>query len=144
MRIRWTPVAAADLQGIYDYLKEHEHHLARPTMVEIGPAFDPESKTPPKVVAQFGREASQTRDYCVAKYATHRGSPRSLAAQRTLARDGNQIEPLPRLCRFPHAPAWAVASSVDALVGTTTTVNQYSEIDRITRRNCSKSIGLTM
>ena len=22
MRIRWTPAAAADLQGIYDYLKE--------------------------------------------------------------------------------------------------------------------------
>ena len=24
MRIRWTPTAAADLQNIYDYLKEHE------------------------------------------------------------------------------------------------------------------------
>jgi hypothetical protein len=35
MRIRWTPVAAADLQGIYDYLREHEPHLARPTVIEI-------------------------------------------------------------------------------------------------------------
>ena len=35
MRIRWTPTAAADLQGIYDYLKEHEPHLARPTIIEI-------------------------------------------------------------------------------------------------------------
>ena len=35
MRIRWTPAAAADLQGIYDYLKEREPHLARPTVIEI-------------------------------------------------------------------------------------------------------------
>jgi toxin ParE1/3/4 len=35
MRIRWTPTAAADLQSIYDYLKEHEPHLARPTIIEI-------------------------------------------------------------------------------------------------------------
>ena len=35
MRIRWTPTAAADLQNIYDYLKEHEPHLARPTVIEI-------------------------------------------------------------------------------------------------------------
>lgn len=35
MPIRWTPAAAADLQGIYDYLKEHESHLARPTLIEI-------------------------------------------------------------------------------------------------------------
>jgi plasmid stabilization system protein ParE len=34
MRIRWTPTAAADLQGIYDYLREHEPHLARPTVLE--------------------------------------------------------------------------------------------------------------
>ena len=35
MRIRWTPAAAADLRGIYDYLKEHEPHLARPTVIKI-------------------------------------------------------------------------------------------------------------
>jgi toxin ParE1/3/4 len=35
MRIRWTPAAAADLQGIYDYLREHEPHLAQPTVIEI-------------------------------------------------------------------------------------------------------------
>ena len=35
MRIRWTPTAAADLQNIYDYLKEHEPHLALPTVIEI-------------------------------------------------------------------------------------------------------------
>jgi HTH-type transcriptional regulator/antitoxin HigA len=50
-------------------------------------------------VVQFDREASQTRDYCVAKSATHRlrsgqaasrGSPRSFTAQRTLVQDDNQ------------------------------------------------------
>ncbi len=35
MRIRWTPTAAADLQNIYDYLREHEPHLAKPTVIEI-------------------------------------------------------------------------------------------------------------
>jgi plasmid stabilization system protein ParE len=30
MHIRWTPTAAEDLQSIYDYLKEHEPHLAPP------------------------------------------------------------------------------------------------------------------
>lgn len=35
MRIRRPPAAAADLQGIYDYLKEHEPHLARPTVIQI-------------------------------------------------------------------------------------------------------------
>jgi hypothetical protein len=36
-------------------------------------------------------EASQTRDSCVANDATHRGSPRSLAAQRALARDDKRF-----------------------------------------------------
>ena len=35
MRIRWTPAAAADLKHIHDYLREHEPHLARPTVIEI-------------------------------------------------------------------------------------------------------------
>jgi toxin ParE1/3/4 len=35
MRVRWTPTAAADLQNIYDYLKEHEPHLTQPTVIEI-------------------------------------------------------------------------------------------------------------
>ncbi len=34
MRIRWTPTAAADLQNIYDYLREHEPHLAKPTVIK--------------------------------------------------------------------------------------------------------------
>ncbi len=35
MRLRWTPTAAADLQNIYDYLREHEPHLASPTIIDI-------------------------------------------------------------------------------------------------------------
>jgi hypothetical protein len=41
-------------------------------------------------------EASQTRDLLRRKErAAPRGSPRSLTAQRTLARDNNQIRALP-------------------------------------------------
>jgi plasmid stabilization system protein ParE len=32
MRIRWTPAAAADLQSINDYLKEHHPRYRDPTM----------------------------------------------------------------------------------------------------------------
>ena len=55
------------------------------------------------VVVQFGKEASQTRDYGVAKNAPpSRGSPRFFAAQRALAptarrgrQNDNQTAPLP-------------------------------------------------
>lgn len=32
MRIRWTPLAAADMQAISDYLKEHHPQYRQPTM----------------------------------------------------------------------------------------------------------------
>jgi plasmid stabilization system protein ParE len=35
MRIRWTPAAAADLQNISDYLKEHHPHYRAPTMRKL-------------------------------------------------------------------------------------------------------------
>jgi toxin ParE1/3/4 len=35
MRIRWTPVAADDLERIKDYLSEHYPHLARSTVLEL-------------------------------------------------------------------------------------------------------------
>jgi len=35
MRIRWTPPAAADLQSISDYLKEHHPQYHEPTMRKI-------------------------------------------------------------------------------------------------------------
>src|ERR1035438_8809322 len=41
----------------------------------ISPAgTDPRLRLCPQVVVQFGKEASQTRDYCVAKNATHRAA----------------------------------------------------------------------
>ena len=35
MRIRWTPAAAADLQSISDYLKQHHPHYRLPTMRKL-------------------------------------------------------------------------------------------------------------
>jgi len=35
MRIRWTPAAAADLQSISDYLKEHHPQYRQPTMRKL-------------------------------------------------------------------------------------------------------------
>jgi addiction module RelE/StbE family toxin len=35
MRIRWTPAAAADLQSISDYLKEHHPRYSDPTMRKL-------------------------------------------------------------------------------------------------------------
>jgi hypothetical protein len=42
-------------------------------------------------VVQFDKEASQTRDYCVAKNDASRGSPRSFAAQKALAQDDKRV-----------------------------------------------------
>jgi toxin ParE1/3/4 len=35
MRIRWTPAAAADLQNLSDYLKDHHPHYQQPTMRKV-------------------------------------------------------------------------------------------------------------
>jgi plasmid stabilization system protein ParE len=35
MRIRWTPPAAADLQSISDYLKDHHPQYRQPTMRKL-------------------------------------------------------------------------------------------------------------
>ena len=35
MHIRWTPAAAADLQHISDYLKDHHPHYRQPTMRKL-------------------------------------------------------------------------------------------------------------
>jgi toxin ParE1/3/4 len=35
MGIRWTPAAAADLQHISDYLKDHHPHYRQPTMRKL-------------------------------------------------------------------------------------------------------------
>src|SRR2546427_10040435 len=56
MRIRWTPTAAADLQNIYDYLREHEPHLAKPTVIEIRKSVRSLKKFPQR--GRKGREES--------------------------------------------------------------------------------------
>ncbi len=35
MRIRWTPAAAADLQSVSEYLREHNPQYRRPTMRKL-------------------------------------------------------------------------------------------------------------
>jgi addiction module RelE/StbE family toxin len=35
MRISWTPAAAADLQHISDYLKDHHPHYRQPTLRKL-------------------------------------------------------------------------------------------------------------
>jgi hypothetical protein len=41
MRIRWTLAATDDLQQIHDYLREHEPHLAGPTVIAMHERFCP-------------------------------------------------------------------------------------------------------
>src|SRR2546421_5114487 len=56
MRTRWTQTAAADLQNIYDYLREHEPHLAKPTVIEIRKSVRSLKKFPQR--GRKGREES--------------------------------------------------------------------------------------
>ncbi len=46
MRIRWTLAAAADLQSISDYLKEHHPHYRDPTMRKLYAAIRELKKWP--------------------------------------------------------------------------------------------------
>jgi len=72
------------------------------------------------VVVQVGQEASQTRDYCVAKNATHcaaRPDPRQargrlFAAQRTLAQDDNQTALLPGWGSWLGGECWVRIAEV--------------------------------
>ena len=47
------------------------------------------------VVVQFSKEASQTRDYCVARHATLRRRPDPSLRKERLLKDDNQTAPLP-------------------------------------------------
>jgi hypothetical protein len=47
------------------------------------------------VMGQFDKEASQTRNFCIANNDASHGSPRSFAAQMRLAQDDKQTDPLP-------------------------------------------------
>jgi len=62
MRIRWTPAAAADLQQISDYLKDHHPRYRQPTMRKLYDAIGTLKKWPQS--GRIGREAG-TRELLV-------------------------------------------------------------------------------
>jgi toxin ParE1/3/4 len=55
MRIRWTPAAAADLQQISDYLKDHHPRYRQPTMRKLYDAIRTLKEWPQS--GRIGREA---------------------------------------------------------------------------------------
>jgi plasmid stabilization system protein ParE len=54
MRILWTPAAAADLQNLTDYLKEHHPHYRQPTMRKVYAAVQSLKEWPHR--GRVGRE----------------------------------------------------------------------------------------
>ena len=60
MRIRWTPAAAADLQHINDYLKEHHPRYRQPTMRKLYEAVRALKQSPQR--GRLGREDG-TREF---------------------------------------------------------------------------------
>jgi toxin ParE1/3/4 len=54
MRIRWTPAAAADLQHINDYLREHHPRYRQPTMRKLYEAVGALKQSPQR--GRAGRE----------------------------------------------------------------------------------------
>ena len=60
MRIRWTPAAAADLQHINDYLREHHPRYRQPTMRKVYEAVRALKQSPRR--GRLGREEG-TREF---------------------------------------------------------------------------------
>ena len=54
MRIRWTPAAAADLQRVNDYLKDHHPHYRQPTLRKVYAAIQSLKEWPHR--GRVGRE----------------------------------------------------------------------------------------
>jgi len=54
MRMRWTPAAAADLERLSDYLKEHHPHYRQPTMRKLYEAIRSLKESPHR--GHLGRE----------------------------------------------------------------------------------------
>jgi addiction module RelE/StbE family toxin len=54
MRIQWTPAAAADLQNLSDYLKDHHPHYRQPTMRKVYAAIQSLREWPHR--GRVGRE----------------------------------------------------------------------------------------
>jgi len=60
MRIRWTPAAAADLQHINDYLREHHPRYRQPTVRKLYEAVRALKQSPQR--GRLGREDG-TREF---------------------------------------------------------------------------------
>jgi len=54
MRIRWTPAAAADLQQVNEYLKDHHPHYQEPTLRKMYTAIQSLKEWPHR--GRVGRE----------------------------------------------------------------------------------------
>ena len=54
MRIQWTPAAAADLQNLSDYLKDHHPHYRQPTVRKVYAAVQSLKEWPHR--GRVGRE----------------------------------------------------------------------------------------
>jgi len=82
MRIRWTPAAAADLQGISDYLKDHHPRYRDPTMRKLYGTIRGLRERPGRGLP--GREEGHPRDF-VSSHALRGGVPRERADYRSHA-----------------------------------------------------------
>jgi plasmid stabilization system protein ParE len=60
MRIRWTNAAAADMQSISDYLKDHHPHYRQPTMRKLYERIRALKDAP--YIGRPGREEGNPRD----------------------------------------------------------------------------------
>jgi toxin ParE1/3/4 len=63
MRIRWTPAAAADLQSISDYLKDHHPRYRDPTMRKLYRTIRALKEWPGR--GRPGREEGTREIYCL-------------------------------------------------------------------------------
>ncbi len=54
MRIRWTPAAAADLEHIHEYLKDHDPQYRQPTLRKLYEAIASLKRWPQR--GRLGRE----------------------------------------------------------------------------------------
>jgi plasmid stabilization system protein ParE len=95
MRIRWTPAAAADLQSISDYLKEHHPRYRDPTMRKLFNNIRELKEWPGR--GRPGREEG-TREICflqrpMSRFTASESRPSKSCAFITLHRTAERIEP---------------------------------------------------
>jgi plasmid stabilization system protein ParE len=100
MRTRWTPAAAADLQGISDYLKERHPRYRDPTMRRLYGDIRALKKWPGR--GRPGREEGPVRFYfrplpmwrCIASRSRPSKSCAFITPRKTGIKRASEIEPL--------------------------------------------------